>query len=525
MKKLVDTVSAIPSKRIYQAIIADYDLNKAICELVDNGLDVWVRAGRKAKVTIRIALDEDQKTICVEDNAGGVPRAQLRVIVAPGHTGSTGGDEIIGFFGVGTKRAMVALAQDIKVTTRAGVGPTHRVEFDDPWIDDESSWDLDIYEVDELPKGTTRVDLARLRVALNRESIDGLRRHLGATYAKFLADDKVEILVNGERAEPELFDNWAYPPNYLPHRYLGEVKCDDGSVVQVEVLAGLSDESSPASGEYGVYFYGNDRLFARGLKSFDVGFARGLAGLPHPKVSLTKVIVSLRGDSGSIPWNSSKSDLSANHPVFVSLREWLVVVVKDYATVSRAWMGEWPEKVFRHKEARIVDVRVDDFPTAKKSYLPPAPKSRPRYADVIAQANAKIAKDKPWVRGLYEGIVAADLIEKQKFEQKNRIALVILDSTLEIAFKDFLVNDSGAHYSDSQLSNIFKQRHLVHTEIRKYVDFTPSMWAKISHYYNLRCDLIHKRASAGVADRDVRDYRELVEGVLKKLYKLKFERA
>ena len=38
MKKQIDTVDATPSKRLYLSIIADYDLNKAICELIDNAL-------------------------------------------------------------------------------------------------------------------------------------------------------------------------------------------------------------------------------------------------------------------------------------------------------------------------------------------------------------------------------------------------------------------------------------------------------------------------------------------------------
>lgn len=525
MKKYVDTVNAVPSKRVYQSIIADYDLNKSICELVDNGLDVWVRGGRKGTVTIKVILNEDQKTITVEDDAGGVPEHQLNVIVGPGQTGSAAGDEIIGFFGVGTKRAMVALAQDIQVTTRFGSAATFRIEFDDPWIDDESTWDLPYYEVDDLPKGTTKVELQKLRVAINADAIEGLRLHLGATYGKFLASGQVIIRVNNQPVEPEFFDNWAYPPNYLPHRYLGEIKADDDTVIKVEVLAGLSDESSPAAGEYGVYFYGNDRLFARGLKTFDVGFTKGLAGLPHPKVSLTKVIVSLHGEAAAMPWNSSKSDVSTKHPVFVALQPWLVTVVKDFATVSRAWQGEWSDQVFRHKAGKIVDVSIDDFPTAKKSYLAPAPKSRPRYGEVVTHSNAKLAKAKPWVRGLYEGVIAADLIGKQKLEQRNRIALILLDSTLEIAFKEYLVYDSGQHYSDMQLLNLFKQRHLVQAEVKKHTNISDAIWKKIGHYYNIRCDLVHKRASAGISDKDIKEYREVVEAALKKLYKLKFEKA
>jgi DNA topoisomerase VI subunit B len=112
MKKEVDKLNATPSKRIFRSIIADFDLNRSVCELVDNGLDVWVK-GKKAKsISISITLDKTQQTITVEDNAGGLPKADLRYVVGPGETGTNPTDETIGIFGVGTKRAVVALAQD-----------------------------------------------------------------------------------------------------------------------------------------------------------------------------------------------------------------------------------------------------------------------------------------------------------------------------------------------------------------------------------------------------------------------------
>ncbi len=82
------------------------------------------------------------------------------------------------------------------------------------------------------------------------------------------------------------------------------------------------------------------------------------------------------------------------------------------------------------------------------------PKSRPRYGEVVTEKNRQIAKKQPWTRGLYEGVIAADLIAKQQFAQKNRIALIVLDSTLEIAFKEYLVHDSGTYYSDSKILEI-----------------------------------------------------------------------
>jgi hypothetical protein len=144
---------------------------------------------------------------------------------------------------------------------------------------------------------------------------------------------------------------------------------------------------------------------------------------------------------------------------------------------------------------------------------------------VITQKNQRIAKRKPWTRGLYEGVVAADLISKARLEQKNRIALIVLDSTLEIAFKEYLVNESGSVYSDAQLLQLFKGRHSVHAEIKKYpqAKIKADTWKKIEHYYQLRCKLIHEKATVGVSDGQIEDFREVVESVLKKLYKLNFD--
>ena len=333
MKQEVDSLDAIPSKRLFLSIIADYDLNRSICELVDNGLDVWVRSGRKQQISVDIILDDVQQTITVEDNAGGLPRSELRYIVGPGQTGTIPSDETIGIFGVGTKRAVVALARDIKIKTRYPKEKTYQVDIDEDWLADEYDWNLPFYEVNDIPEGKTIVELRGLRVHIADEAIAHLKDHLRATYGKFLSKKGVMVKVNGDPLKPQFFENWAYPPKYPPHRYKGLLSTPEHGTVRVEVVAGLALESSPATGEYGVYFYCNDRLVARGLKTFDVGFTKGLAGLPHPKVSLTRVLVFLNGDARAMPWNSSKSDISTKHPVFLALHDWLVEVVKEYAAL------------------------------------------------------------------------------------------------------------------------------------------------------------------------------------------------
>lgn len=523
MKNQVDTVDARPSKRLFLSIIADYDINLSICELIDNCLDVWSRAGKTRNIAINITLDTIQQRVIVEDDAGGVTKSELHYIVGPGQTSTKPSDETIGIFGVGTKRAVVALSQDIRIKTRFASEGSYEVDFDDAWIQEDDNWYLPVYEIDQLSPGKTIVELQRLRYQLNDQIIEQLRSHLSAVYGKFLLNDLISILLNGTKLNPIFFEEWAYPPHYPPTKYSGKITTQDGRVVGVDVIAGLSTQSSPASGEYGVYFYCNDRLIARAMKSFEVGFTKGLAGLPHPKVSLTRVLIFLKGDARDMPWNSSKSDISTKHNVFLAIHDWLVQVVKDYASLSRNWMGDWPDKVFKYKTGTIKEVQISDFPQARKSFLPPLPLSRPRYPERVTQMNKDVAKRKPWTKGLYEGVIVADLILSQRLEQKNRIALIVLDSTLEIAFKEYLVNDSKKHYTDAEINTMFSKRHLVVKEIKKYITLDDDTWGKINYYYNQRCKLVHERATPGIGDSEIQDFRETVETVLTKLYKLRFE--
>ncbi|MEE9176515.1 MAG: ATP-binding protein [Thermodesulfobacteriota bacterium] len=522
MKKEAGIVSAIPSKRLFKSIIADYDLNCAICELIDNALDIWVKNQGTPKLKIEINLEKNQQTIEVIDNSGGIKESELKFLVAPGETSNLPEDKTIGIFGVGTKRAVVALAQEVKITSRFKNCKTYQLEFDDDWLKD-NEWDLPYYVVEDIEDGKTVIELHKLRIKITDDALSHLKKHLEATYARFLNDKNVIIELNSKPLQPLTFENWAYPPKYPPHNFVGDLKNEDGKPIKVEILAGLTLESSPIEGEYGVYFYCNDRLIIRGLKSYDVGFTAGLAGKAHPRFSICRVIVSLNGEAQLMPWNSSKSNINTTHPIFLALRDMIIHIVTDYASLCRRWEGEWEEQVFKYTSGDIVEIKIDSFPNAKKSYLPPLPKSKPRYADKLKKVNRSIVKEKPWAKGLYESIAAVDLIFKQHYEQKNRICLILLDSTLEIAFKEYLVNDSGEPYNDRRLLELFGNRINVHKEIKKHIKLKSSTWRKVKHYYYLRCKLIHERATVGLSDSEIENYREVVQIVLNKLFKLKFD--
>jgi histidine kinase/DNA gyrase B/HSP90-like ATPase len=525
MKKQVDVVDATPSKRLYLSIIADYDLNKGICELIDNALDIWIKNEKSSKLSIDITLDTTQQTIIIKDNAGGINKEDLSNVVGPGHTSNAEKDETIGIFGVGTKRAVVALAQDIKIKTRRLSGSSYQVEFDDNWLLSSEDWQLPVYEITEINANSTIIELTRLRIRLDDTKCDTLRMHLGATYSQFLCHNNLKIKLNANELTPVNFEKWAYPPDFEPRRYSGVVKTSTGEDVRIQAIAGLTTESNPSGGEWGVYVYCNERLIIGGLKTFDVGFASGLAGKPHPDISLMRVLLFISGSAKLLPWNSSKSDINPSNEVFLTIQNWLVHVVKDYASLSRRFNkfeGGWPENVFKYTSGNIRDEIISDFSTANTSYLPKLPESRPRLPDKIKNANKAVVQIKPWTRGLYESIIAVDLIFKKNLEQKNRICLILLDSTLEIAFKEYLVNESGVAYGDERLQKIFKDRTQVHQEVKQnaFKKISATDWLTIEYYYKTRCDLIHRKATASIADEDLTRYREVVVKVLQRLFGL-----
>ncbi|KTS77478.1 hypothetical protein NS274_10330 [Pseudomonas oryzihabitans] len=516
--KQIGKLDAVPSKRLFLSIIADYDLNKSICELIDNAFDMWTRNGRNGAVNISVTLDHHDNRIVVEDDAGGIEKDNLTFIVGPGQSGSDVTDDTIGIFGVGTKRAVVALAKDVRITTRVQGGKTHQIMFDDKWIEHED-WELPLFEVEDLIEGRTRVELSRLRVSIGREEEELLRDHLGATYAKFLTMAEVALTLDDSPIAPRFFNQWSYPPKYEPRRYHGRLCTPVGRRIELEVLAGLSSESSPTTGEYGVYFYCNDRLVAPAMKTMEVGFLRGLAGPPHPKISLTKVIVSIKGDAGEMPWNSSKSDISTNHHTFLALQKWLVNVVSDYARMSRTWQGEWPEKVFRHKTGTMVDMPIEDAIEAKRSFLPAPPPSRQRLPARVAKVNSAVAKKKPWVVPLYEGVVAANTIGKQPLNNANWLALNLLEITLVAALKGWLVNECESEVSDAKLRRLLRVPKPSQA-LREAIPLPPDSWDEIAL---LRTNVDRMTFGATipvVRDEELAAANSLVKATLSALFKV-----
>jgi len=263
-------------------------------------------------------------------------------------------------------------------------------------------------------------------------------------------------------------------------------------------------------------------LIAKELKDKSVGSISGRAGIPHSDASLARVIVSLRGAAKYMPWNSTKSAIVYGHPTFRAIQDTSIQVITEYSSLSRRFRGRWEEEVFAHKIGRPIQIRIRDVKRIKKAHFPPLPKILKHRIDHLREDNQQLIREQPWTVGLVESIAAVDLIRRQKFQTKNRIALILLDSTLEIALKEFLVHAPGVDLGGKTLEKLFERQSDVIKVIQRNVTIDPVTVRKIEHYYRLRNKLIHERATVEVTDEDIDYYAETVRDVLTLLFNLQF---
>lgn len=524
-KTEVRPIDGTPEKRMFWSIVNDYDTRMAVCELVDNAIDPWLskKANRKP-LSIAIDLDADRQLLSIRDNAGGVPLEHLRYLIAPGGSMNNAMSHSIGVFGVGSKRASVALGEHVEIKTRHGKGVTMGIDVTPEWLE-SPTWQIASYELPDIAQGTTEINVSRLRRPLGQADEEDLRLHLGETYSQFLPAG-CTISLNGEQVVARTFETWAFPPDYQPRSMSFDIPFEEG-ILTAQITGGLITDRDPEGENYGVYFYCNDRLIVKDLKVRDVGYyVSAEAGVPHPDASLCRVVVRLTGPARLMPWTSSKTGINYDHAAFRALRPRLVELVSYFTKVSRRTKDDWDSKIFSHADGRVETVDPGVASAKGKLVLPPLPKGNKSHVEQLKSKNAKVMESEPWTVGLVEAIAAVDLIHRQRLDTRNRIALVLLDSNFEIALKEFIVHRSDLFpkriYDDAKIAALFSKRHLVIQDVVAQVPALQPYLAKVSHYYLMRNKLIHERATVDITDGDVQNYRATIEAVLGVLFRLKF---
>ena len=516
-------VQAVPEKRIFWSIISDYGLKSGVCELIDNAIDIWIGSQRDYQLIVEIEIDVDQQIIKIIDNSGGVSEANLPKLVTPGGSQNDPNSQSIGIFGVGSKRAGVALGQVFSIKTRYKSSNTFLMRVDDDWLK-ESGWDIPVYKVSNISKGSTEIEISHLRSPISNSDVEDLNNHLSSVYGIFLSSNLI-LKLNGEMVKPVTFDKWAYPPEVMPRKIGRTLNVEELGLLDVSIEAGLITDRDAEAANYGFYLYCNDRLILRHWKDRAVGyFIPTEAGVPHPDASLARVILTLRGPARAMPWNSSKDGINTGHKVFKHLQADIVTLVGYYTKASRRWKKEWDAKVYTHTEGSLEYIQMDGVDARLR--LPPAPKGTKHYVTSIKDINSGLIKRKPWVLGLIEAMAAYNVLLNQNLSTKNRIGLVLLDSNLEISFKEYIVNNReifpSNKYTDEFIKNIFGNRSSVIDHVSKHVSITSEERKIMESFYLKRNKMIHERASVDVSGQELEIYKGLVESILRRLFGIRF---
>lgn len=137
---------------------------------------------------------------------------------------------------------------------------------------------------------------------------------------------------------------------------------------------------------------------------------------------------------------------------------------------------------------------------------------------------AAVYKQKPWTRGLIDTLTAAALLRHSLIETKNRQALILLDSALEIGFKNFLIYEKQIPLQKENplLEYREKLNKAVQEKTQGLFDQTPwtdeQVWRLIGFYYEARCDLYHETAEKTLSDSSINDFYDLTGFVLDRLF-------
>lgn len=524
MKKLVTNLDASPNKRLYHSIIADYTPELSILELIDNAIDNW-QLNKLKKTIISIDFDEIQNSIKIIDNSWWIEENKLKLIVSPWSTWNSWDEESIGIFWVWSKRGVISLAEKIEITTRFWNKKTHFIEYDDKWINDEHNWDINYFEVDDINHWTTIVELSKLRGIHASEILSNIENKVAKVYWLLIDLWLIEITINSKPVKailPE--DNWSYPKDFSPKKLTKKVIFEWQEVVYT-IVTWLTKHSSP-QWKYWVTFYWNNRLISDYIKDEEVWYITWKAWNPHPTKSLCQVIVYFQWPSKLIPWNSSKSGINyLNTSYKWIISDEIIYSITEYSKASNylsVLSGSWWKNVIPYNKWIIESINLDTT-SISKSYKLPIWKIKQTKIEKIIDNNKKITDKSPWTRWLLESILAVDLMSRQKFEQKNRISLIIIDSNFEIWIKEYLVHNIKIWNKD--FNNIKDNRVDVikRVEVENSINKTLlSNLSKTNYYYIIRNNLIHQKATSTITDRELEEYHNLVKEIFEELFWFKF---
>lgn len=383
-------IDARPTKRFFvRMLVRDIELVPAIIDLIDNSVDGAKRMAaeqpkrRRAKKSTdsrsveptygidlsghRIDIRLDHDGFSIEDNCGGIELDR-----ALGYAFRFGRpDDIepiegeVGQFGVGMKRALFKLGQRFEVES---VAPKSSFKMCVPvkeWLGDEDNWTFPLDSSTQGQKNPrkalmTKVSVAELLPSVATEFgeelfLQRLRSQIELSHQAALAAG-IEIYLNDDALQsrpPALLSSVNVKPRVASKRITA-----NGLEVRMRLYSGFvklqdegadTDDPDQFSGDFsggglaGWYVICNGRMLLFADKTRLTGWGVEVADY-HPQYRRFRGYVYLTGDSAAMPWNTAKTAVDEDSPIWREVRKEIVAALREARTamnkIKREVQGE-----------------------------------------------------------------------------------------------------------------------------------------------------------------------------------------
>jgi hypothetical protein len=414
-------VDAKPTKRFFvRMLVRDIELVPAIVDLVDNSVDGARLAAKRSDLAeesetplsgyrVDIALAEDRFVIA--DNCGGIALKDAVDYAfrfgRPEEVEPIVGE--VGQFGVGMKRALFKLGEWFCVDSTSE-DSRFRLEVDVvAWLEDKDNWTFPIVSSNPVTRAKgddnpgTRIEVKQLLSSVAAEFTQDMFLQRLRSQIEFrhniAIDDGLEVTLNDNvlrSRAPSLLTG----PEVVP-RVVTEELTANGETVRMELYAGfvdLSDEDANTDDpdEFsggslaGWYLICNGRMLLFADKSRLTGWGQEVADY-HPQYRRFRGYVYLSGNSSAMPWNTAKTGVDEDSPVWRSVRAYIVDALRDARSVMNRIKTEVQENDDTARPVTAMlrkaePTRLADLAPSPAIIVPPRPPRQPPSTKKITYA-------------------------------------------------------------------------------------------------------------------------------------------
>lgn len=456
-----DVIDARPTKRFFvRMLVRDIELVPAIVDLVDNSVDgakrlaaekpaKAKRSRRRSGVTAmpsdsldlsrhRIDIKVEGGRFSIEDNCGGI---ELDRAIAyafrfgrPEDYDPIEGE--VGQFGVGMKRALFKLGRRFSVKSVAPKSCFQMSVPVDEWLADEDHWSFPLELADEdqsnsLKALRTKIEVTELHPSVSSEFgaepfLQRLRDQIEFSHQAALAAG-LSIELNGHSLRsrpPTLLASGSVKPRVVSKKVKG-----DGLEVDMRLYSGfakLQDEGADTDdpdrfsggGRAGWYVICNGRMLLFADKTRLTGWGMEVADY-HPQYRRFRGYVYLTGDSGAMPWNTAKTAVDEDSPIWREVRKEIIAALREARTainkLKREVQGAGAKKspmTAKLEKAKVTP--LSELPKSSKLVVPGGATARQAATD--KKLNFDVPLDKFEEVAASMGLVQPAAIGKRTFD-------------------------------------------------------------------------------------------------------------